>query len=398
MTVDDGGRAEPQPPARRPLATPPGRGPRRCARVTAALDRIDPVLGAFIAVDSRVPVLAEEDRGGRLRGLILGVKDLFDTGSLPTTYGSARYAGQRPERDAVVVASLLHEGAVLLGKTNLNEYAYGVSGYNPYFGAMLTPADKSRTAGGSSGGSAVAVASGVCDVAIGTDTSGSVRIPAACCNVYGFKAATGAYPLTGVFPLAPSLDSVGFLAPGVAALARVLDVGTTPDAALLRVARLDHDVRLPPLPAAHWVLFRSEAYRVHEEALRTDPEGFGADLRLKLGGEIGDVAAARAGMSAWRAEVVAALRGFDILESEVFPGGPPTLEAVLRDYRNNTLIESERLMTHTPVANALGWPAMAVPTEDGPRHLLARPGDEPALLARAAAIGLKRSEIVAEPV
>jgi hypothetical protein len=71
---------------------------------------------------------------------------------------------------------------------------------------------------------------------------------------------------------------------------------------------------------------------------------------------------------------------------------------VLRDYRNNTLIESERLMTHAPVANALGWPAVAVPTEDGPRHLLARPGDEPALLARAAAIGLKRSDIVAEPV
>ncbi len=365
-------------------------------RAAAALDRIDPTLGAFIAVDPHALSAAEEDRGGRLRGLILGVKDLVDTAALPTTYGSARHADHRPARDAAVVSGFLQEGALLLGKTNLNEYAYGVSGYNPHFGAMLTPADRSRTAGGSSGGSAVAVATGVCDLALGTDTSGSVRIPAACCNVYGFKAAAGAYPLTGVFPLAPTLDSIGFLAPDVATLARALDVAGMPDAAALRVARLGRDVRLPPLPAAHWVLFRSEAYPIHAEALAKDPEGFGADLQLKMSGQVGDVASARAAMAAWRAEVKAALAGVDILESEVFPGAAPTLDAVMRDYRNDTLIESERLMTHTPVANALGWPAMAVPTEDGPRHLLARPGDEPALLARAAAIGLARADILVE--
>jgi aspartyl-tRNA(Asn)/glutamyl-tRNA(Gln) amidotransferase subunit A len=363
-------------------------------RVALALDRIDPDLGAFITVSPRALADAEEDRGGRLRGVILGVKDLIDTASLRTTYGSARQAEHRPARDAPLVSMLIREGALLLGKTNLNEYAYGVSGYNPHFGPMLTPADRSRTAGGSSGGSAVAVAGGVCDLAVGTDTSGSVRIPAACCNVYGFKAATGAYPMTGIFPLAATLDSVGFLAADTATLARAIDVRVPTSVGKLRIARLDRDVVLPPLPAEHWVMFRAEAYPIHREALRREPQAFGADLRLKMSGEIGNVASAREVMGQWRARVHAALDDVDILESEVFEGSAPTLDSVMRDYREDTLIESERLMSNTPVANALGWPAITVPTEDRPVHLLARPGNEGALLAYASAIGLDRGDIL----
>jgi aspartyl-tRNA(Asn)/glutamyl-tRNA(Gln) amidotransferase subunit A len=116
------------------------------------------------------------------------------------------------------------QGAVILGKANLNEYAYGVSGHNPHFGTIRSPADRARTAGGSSGGSAAAVAAGICDIGVGTDTSGSVRIPAACCGVYGFKAAHGGYPMRGVFPLAATYDSIGFFATHVPTLSRVLDV------------------------------------------------------------------------------------------------------------------------------------------------------------------------------
>jgi aspartyl-tRNA(Asn)/glutamyl-tRNA(Gln) amidotransferase subunit A len=363
-------------------------------RVALALDRIDPDLGAFITVSPRALADAEEDRGGRLRGVVVGVKDLVDTEAMRTTYGSARHAEHRPERDADVVSMLLEEGALLLGKTNLNEYAYGVSGYNPHFGPMLTPGDRSRTAGGSSGGSAVAVATGVCDLAVGTDTSGSVRIPAACCNVYGFKAATGAYPMTGIFPLAPSFDSVGFLAADTAMLARAINVTVADDIGKLRIARLERDVTLPPLPPEHWVMFRAEAYPIHRDALEREPQVFGADLRLKMSHEIGNVAGARAVMGQWRARVHAALHDVDILESDVFGGHAPTLASVMRDYREDTLIESDRLLANTPVANALGWPAMTVPTEDRPVHLLARPGSESALLAHASAVGLDRADIL----
>jgi aspartyl-tRNA(Asn)/glutamyl-tRNA(Gln) amidotransferase subunit A len=286
---------------------------------------------------------------------------------------------------------------VIIGKTNLNEFAYGVSGYNPHYGAILCPADRRRTAGGSSGGSAVAVACGACDFAVGTDTSGSVRIPAACCNVYGFKAAHGAYSMRGVFPLAPSYDSLGFLAPDVATLARVLDLSTatTPPADHVRTATIGEDIVLPELPPEHWTLFRQEAYAVHAPLLERNPDAYGDDVRLKLGGEIGDVRLATAVMCRWRDEIRSATTNFDVAVGPVFTGPAPTLDAVLGDYRNGTLDESDRLLRNTPVANALGWPAMTVPTASGPRHLLGRPGSEAALLAVASKIGLARADVLA---
>jgi Asp-tRNA(Asn)/Glu-tRNA(Gln) amidotransferase A subunit family amidase len=364
-------------------------------RVVAAVERLDPALGAFITMNDNALEAARQDPGGRLRGIILGVKDLFDTAGLRTTYGSPLHTDHVPTEDAALVSAMRNEGALILGKTNLNEYAYGVSGFNPHFGPMLTPADRNRTAGGSSGGSAVAVAAGVCDLALGTDTSGSVRIPAACCNVYGFKAAKAASDLAGVFPLAPSLDSVGFLSPDVATLERALNIKRRPDAHSLNIARLEHDVRLPALPEDHWALFREQAYAIHLSRARRHRTSYGDDLLHKLDGEVGDVGDAKATMSRWRVSVEALTTEIDVLESDVFAGDAPTLSAVIRDYRENTLHESQRLMSFTPVANALGWPAMAVPTEGRPRHLLVRPGNEPALLAHAAAIGLDRADVVA---
>lgn len=363
-------------------------------RVAAALDRIDPSLGAFITLNDAALETARRDPGGRLRGIILGVKDLFDTAGLRTTYGSVRHVEHVPSRDAALVGALRQQGALILGKTNLNEYAYGVSGFNPHFGAMLAPADRRRTAGGSSGGSAIAVATGICDLALGTDTSGSVRIPAACCNVYGFKVAKRESQLVGVFPLAPSLDTVGFLAPDVATLERALNVARRPDVRALKVAQLGDDVIVPDLPEDHWVIFRKQAYAIHLDNARREPATFGADLRHKLDGEIGDVHSAQVTMRRWRASFEAAMAGIDVLENDVFTGDPPALSAVIGDYRQNTLHESGRLMRFTPVANALGWPAMTVPTVSRPRHLLARPGDESALLARAAAIGLDRGDVL----
>ncbi|HET7740757.1 MAG TPA: amidase, partial [Mycobacterium sp.] len=145
------------------------------AKMKAALDRIDPELGAFITVDADAVNRNLSMGGGtRLRGLTVGVKDLIDTAGLRTTYGSPRFRYHVPTRSAPVVTQLERAGAVVIGKTNLNEMAYGVSGYNPHYGLMRTPGDRSRTPGGSSGGSAVAVAAGYCDIGLGTDTGGSV--------------------------------------------------------------------------------------------------------------------------------------------------------------------------------------------------------------------------------
>ena len=221
---------------------------------TAALDRIDPDLGAFIEVDrDGVLAAAEAPRGGRLSGVLVAVKDLIDTAGLRTTYGSDFFADQVPERNAPVVDALEAEGAVVIGKTNLNEFAYGVSGYNPFYGAILTPKDRARTAGGSSGGSAAAISAGVCRLAVGSDTSGSVRIPAACCGVYGMKLANGAASLEGIFPLAARYDSVGYFAAGVEDLQLVLGIDELPDVGSLKIARIGVDVETPDLPAEHWV-------------------------------------------------------------------------------------------------------------------------------------------------
>src|SRR6478735_1841858 len=145
-------------------------------------------------------------------GKRLAVKDLFDTAGLPTTYGSIIYADHVPERSAEAVTLLEAKGFANVGKTNLHEFAYGITSVNPHYGTVPNPAFPGRMAGGSSGGSAAALAAGYADAALGTASGGSIRIPAACCGITGFKPSYGLVPIDGVFPLAPSFDHAGPMA------------------------------------------------------------------------------------------------------------------------------------------------------------------------------------------
>ena len=176
-------------------------------------------------------------------GVRLAVKDCIDVAGLPTTVGCPVIAERaRPaEQDAAVVAAARRSGAQIVGKTNLSELCWSAAGTNAWSGMPVNPADPRRLPGGSSSGSAVAVAAGEADVALGTDTGGSVRIPAACCGVVGLKTTWGRVPVQGVYPLAPSLDTVGPLGADVAAVElgmRLIEPGFAAGSGELRVARI----------------------------------------------------------------------------------------------------------------------------------------------------------------
>ncbi len=153
-------------------------------------------------------------------GTVVGVKDLVDVRGMVTTAGGIILPNVPAEADAPVVARIRHEGCVIVGKTNLHEFAYGVTSVNPHYGTVRNPHDTGRVAGGSSGGSAVAVAAGMCEWAVGSDTGGSIRIPASLCGVCGFKPQFGSIDIQGVIPLSPSLDTLGPMAADMATTAR----------------------------------------------------------------------------------------------------------------------------------------------------------------------------------
>lgn len=166
-------------------------------------------LNAFIS-------LSEEQGGGD----VVAVKDLVDVAGMVTTAGGVILPDTPATDDAPVVRRLRSHGCVVVGKANLHEFAYGVTNANPHYGAAHNPRDPSRITGGSSGGSAAAVAAGMCDWAIGSDTGGSIRIPASLCGVAGFKPAFGSIDMGGVIPLSWSLDTLGPLAPDITTAAR----------------------------------------------------------------------------------------------------------------------------------------------------------------------------------
>lgn len=174
---------------------------------------------------------------GPLAGVPVGIKDNVDVEGFATTGGSCALRGHRAAVDSPVVAALRTAGAVIACKLNMHEMAFGVTTDNPTFGRAFNPFDVVRTAGGSSGGSASAVARGIVPVALGTDTGGSVRVPASFCGVAGFRPSTGRYPEGGVLPLSPLRDTVGPIAANVADLALI-------DAAITGAAP-----ELPDLPA-----------------------------------------------------------------------------------------------------------------------------------------------------
>ncbi|WP_428414859.1 amidase [Pararhizobium sp.] len=186
---------------------------KRCqvdVRAFAEIDE-DGALDAASRSDHRY----REGTAGLLEGVPVAVKDMIDTGDMPTRYGSPAYEGHQPDSDAFVVQVLRENGAVVVGKTTTHEFAWGVTTSSEALGDTLNPYDHTKIPGGSSGGMAAAIACGAVRGGLGTDTGGSVRIPAALCGVVGFKPTFGFLSTNGVFPLAFSLDHVGILARSV---------------------------------------------------------------------------------------------------------------------------------------------------------------------------------------
>src|SRR5580658_2015445 len=181
------------------IADPKGEGARTCLTVYAQAAR-----AAADAADARAAL-------GPLDGVIVSIKDLFDVAGEPTRAGSKILAEEAAPAaaDAVVVQRLRAAGAVIVAKTNMTEFAFSGIGANPHFGTPGNPRDRSRVPGGSSAGAPISVADGMCDIAIGTDTGGSVRIPASLCGLVGFKPSRQRVPTDGAFPLSTTLDSVG---------------------------------------------------------------------------------------------------------------------------------------------------------------------------------------------
>lgn len=198
----------------------------------ARIERLDGLLNAFITVtaDQALEEAAQADRElaagrdrGPLHGIPVAIKDLIDTRGVRTTYGSRYYADHVPDEDAAVVNRLRDAGAVSLGKTGLHELAFGTTSVNPFFGAIGNPWRPDYHPGGSSGGSAVAVAAGMAFAAIGTDTGCSIRLPAQCCGGVGHKPTYGLVSAAGVLPLVPSMDHVGPMTRSVRDAALVLE-------------------------------------------------------------------------------------------------------------------------------------------------------------------------------
>jgi aspartyl-tRNA(Asn)/glutamyl-tRNA(Gln) amidotransferase subunit A len=246
------------------------------------IEAVEPNLRAFVTLtldEAREQASHAEQAYARgearaLEGVPLAVKDLFDTAGVRTTYGSLMFAAHVPAADAAAVRIAKDAGAIVVGKTSTHEFAWGISGYNAHFDAGRNPWDLERVSGGSSGGSGAALAAFETVLALGTDTGGSIRAPAAFCGLVGFKPTFGAVPTDGVFPLAASLDTVGPLARtprDVALLYSTLvgrELAPAASVAGLRIATSPGLMSPDPIPAVCAAL---------DSALRT-LEGLGATL------------------------------------------------------------------------------------------------------------------------
>jgi aspartyl-tRNA(Asn)/glutamyl-tRNA(Gln) amidotransferase subunit A len=372
-------------------------------------------LNAFILVmkdDARRQAEAadRELAAGRDRGVLHGapvsVKDLIDVRGTATTAASRVRDGHLAAADAPVIARLREAGAVLVGKTNLHEFAFGTTNEDSAFGPARNPHDVTRSPGGSSGGSAASVAAGMALATIGTDTGGSVRIPAAACGIVGLKPASGEVPTDGVVPLSGTLDHVGPLTRDVTDAWHVYHALagrpatrplTAPPVAALRLGvlrryfcdLLDDDVRtafetsLDALRAAgariedveiphadqivpiylHIVLSDAAAY--HAETLDTMGERYTKPVRTRL--EMGryilaeDYVRALAGREVLRREVNAALAGHDALVLPTLPILPPTLGASVVRVGSSEHPVRNLMLRLTQLFNLTGHPTVSIP-------------------------------------
>ena len=331
-------------------------------------------------------------------GLRVAVKDLIDMVGLPTTAGCLAVAdtAEPASRDAACIAGLraaMGRGeARFVGKTNLHELAYGISGINPAFGTPVNPLDPRRIPGGSSSGSAAAVAADEADVAFGSDTGGSIRIPAACCGIAGLKTTWGRISLDGVRPLAPSLDTVGpmardvdglvagmaLLEPGFAVAAdapRVVgrltidadpEINAAIDRALLAAGFSVQPVTVPELDdviAASVALLDAQAWATNAALVATAPDRIGRDVldRLRKAAAITDarLSAARAEVARWRATLDGIWRRVELLAAPTLLGFPPLTDDAQAIFAIRGL---------TSPVNVAGLPALALPVPaNGPR-------------------------------
>ena len=349
-------------------------------------------------------------------GIRLAVKDLFDTAGVLTTYGSAVFQDHVPTESAEAVRRLEAAGYVNVGKANLHEFAYGVTSQNLHYGTVPNPAAPGRTSGGSSGGSAAALAAGLADAALGTDSGGSIRIPAACCGITGFKPSYGLVPTDGVFPLAPSYDHVGPMArdaAGCAAQLRALVPGLAiaegselgelavatawfEEVDPLVRARFDeaagHFASRPvelPFPDGTVAVFMREVADVHRELYAEHGDLYGENIVPKiercLAVTDAEFAAATALRAAYERGMLAAIEPFDLLLT-------PTLGFVAPSAELDEIAVRDRFIRFTYPFNLLGWPALALPSgpaEDGlpaSIQIVGRPGDDERVLAAGIAL------------
>ena len=363
-------------------------------------------------------------------GVRLAVKDLSDMEGEPTTAGSRAVAAKaKPATlDARCLAGARAAGARSVGRTNLHELALGVTGINPWYGTPVNPLDPGLVPGGSSSGSAVAVATEEADVAYGSDTGGSVRIPSACCGTAGLKTTWGRIPLDGVWPLSPSFDTVGPMARDVAGLVAGMELlepgfsletatATAAGAAELRVGRLpiDADPAITnavrrALDLTGWVwrdvevpgwddatisaglLLVVEAWHSDAALVADDPQGIGEDVRsrLELGSTFDDAAVRAAWLAQrdWQATFERVFDAIDLLVTPTLTIFPPRIE------------EGENILVSrcTLPVNLAGVPALSLPVPAhgplpasiqliGPAHSEARLLTAAALLEAAVAAG-----------
>jgi aspartyl-tRNA(Asn)/glutamyl-tRNA(Gln) amidotransferase subunit A len=342
----------------------------------------------------------------------LAVKDLFDTAGIRTTYGSAIFREHVPDASATAVTLVEAAGYVNAGKANLHEFAWGITSENEHFGWVPNPAAPGRIAGGSSGGNAAALAAGLVDAALGTDSGGSIRIPSACCGTTGFKPTFGLVPLDGCFPLARSYDHAGPMARDVAGCERMMEAlvpgfaSASVDLDELRVgvawteladplvrARVEaaaallpgaRPAAIPPAPEAAYPLFRREAAEVHEPLWREHRELYGSNVAAKVEAALrvtdADVERALRERELYRERVAGAMDGLDLLLT-------PTLAMVAPPAGVGDLALRDSLLRFTLPWNTVGAPALALPcgaAEDGlpaSVQLLGRPGDDALVLA-----------------
>ncbi|HXN03140.1 MAG TPA: amidase [Candidatus Dormibacteraeota bacterium] len=343
---------------------------------------------------------------GALLGVPIAVKDLFATRAIRTTAGSRILRDWVPSHDAAAVARLREAGAIIFGKTNLHEFAYGVSTANPWWGVARNPHDPTRSPGGSSGGSAIAVVAGLCAGALGSDTGGSIRVPAALCGCVGLKPTFGAIPLEGTIPLGWSLDHAGPLARTVGDAALLLNVltGFDPgrqagrastrgvrvgvlkgsivqkvqprvsqrvDAAARALRRQGLRVREVTIPEMEWtvatqlVTLRAEASAVHSRWIRTRPRAYGADvrIRLQLGALVSgaDYVLAQRMRGRLRAAIGRVFQDVDVLLLPTTPITAPVVGERSVRWRSGEEPVDGALVRLTAPFNLTGLPALSVP-------------------------------------